>query len=306
MGGHSNYSPACELMMIPMANTSAMDVLAADDHEVAGLVSVIIPTYNAAEFIESCLLSVLHQTYPDMEVIVVDDGSEDSTRQVLAPYIAQGKIKYLYQQNGGPAAARNLALRHARGEFIAFQDADDLWVPEKLEMQVATLRQNPDIGMVYSDTEWFGEEWERQRKHSRKLRDFERRNPKRFRRGRIFNGLLGYNFIPTIAVLVRRSVLRQTGVFLEEINGQRFSFGEDFELWLRISKICNVEFSPQKLAMRRVHRNQITANKRDGYRQACALYGYLWSRSGWPEKGVLARKYLEISLKRMIAGILKM
>jgi hypothetical protein len=294
--------------MIPTLSVFEMDGLAPSNQnqEAGGLVSVIIPAYNSAEFIEPCLRSVFDQTYSRVEIIVVDDGSADRTREVLAPYIAEGKIKYLYQKNGGPAAARNLALRHSSGEFIAFQDADDLWLPEKLEKQIAILRENKDVGMVYTNAEMFGEEWERQRKNSRKLREYDRRRAERFRRGQIFNSLLEFNFIPTMSVLVRRRVLKQIGPFLEQIHGHKFSFGEDFELWLRIARACDVEFSLEKLVKKRVHPDQITANKRDGYRQLCSLYRYLWSREDCPEKSLLARKYLENLFKRIVAGALQM
>jgi glycosyltransferase involved in cell wall biosynthesis len=287
--------------MNPTLSNSEMDGLTAGNQEVAGLVSVIIPAYNSAEFMEPCLQSVFQQTYSYMEIIVVDDGSKDRTRQVLEPYIAEGKIKYLYQQNGGPAAARNLALKHASGEFIAFQDSDDLWIPEKLEKQIAILRRNEDVGMVYSDSEWFGEQWEQQRKTSKKVRNHDLRKAEYFRRGKIFNVLLEYNFISTMSVLVRSRVLKQVGSFREQICGHRFSYGEDFELWLRIARVCNVEFSLQPLVKKRVHPSQITADKRDGYRQLRSLYRFLWSQEDCPKKPLLARKYVENSLKWLIA-----
>jgi glycosyltransferase involved in cell wall biosynthesis len=292
--------------MLPDFKVSGKDGLAADAQEVAGLVSVIIPTYNSAEYLEQSLQSVFSQTYSFVQVIVVDDGSTDDTRQVLAPYIREGKIQYCFQQNRGPAAARNLGIQQARGEFIGFLDADDLWLPEKLESQVVVLRKNPDIGMVYSDSEWFGEEWDRQCAASRKLRENDRRKAEYFCRGDIYKTLLAHNFIPTMAVLVRHSVLKKTGPFLEQINGRRFSYGEDFELWLRVARACKVEFSLQKSVKRRVHPGQLTSNKRYGYSQLCALYGYLWSQRDCTGKGLIARKYLENSLKRIVAGILRM
>lgn len=287
------------------ADTLRVENPQAGSDEVRGLVSIIVPTYNSAQFIEACLESVFAQTYPHMEVLVVDDGSVDNTRQVLAPYIADDKIQYFFQQNQGPAAARNLALRHARGEFIAFLDADDLWLPDKLEKQITVLQKNPDVGMMYSDSEWFGEEWERQLANSRKLREGDLRKAEYFRRGDIFKVLLAHNFIPTMTVLVRHSILKKTGPFLEKIGGERFSYGEDFELWLRITRICNVEFNLHKSVKRRVHPSQITANKKYGYRQLCILYRYLWSQEYCTEKSLVARKYLENWVKRMVAALLR-
>jgi len=273
--------------------------------EIPGLVSVIVPTYNSAQYIEECLESVFSQTYTKLEILVVDDGSTDNTRELLEPYIASGKIQYFYQQNKGPAAARNLGLRHAHGEYIGFIDADDLWLPEKVEKQVVVLQKNPNVGMMYSDSEWFGDEWQRQRSSSRKLREIDRRKAEHFRRGDIYKVLLSHNFIPTMTVLVRHSILKKTGPFLERIGNTRFSYGEDFELWLRIASVTRVEFNLHKACKRRVHTSQLTANKRFGYRQLCALYSYLLRQPYCTEKGVVARKYCINLFKLIVSTILR-
>src|SRR3990170_3473675 len=111
-------------------------------------VSVIIPAYNSARFLPEAIESVLAQTYKDYGIIVIDDGSTDNTKETLEPYF--DKIKYIYQQNQGAASARNTAIRHSQGEYIAFLDADDVWLPEKLHIQVEYLNNNPGIAMVYS------------------------------------------------------------------------------------------------------------------------------------------------------------
>ena len=111
-------------------------------------VSVVIPTYNDAEYLSEAIESVLAQTYTDYEIIVIDDGSADNTRQVLDPY--QDKIRYIYQKNQGVAAARNRGINLARGELIAFLDADDLFLPDKLQQQVTLFDVQPHLGMVIS------------------------------------------------------------------------------------------------------------------------------------------------------------
>jgi glycosyltransferase involved in cell wall biosynthesis len=111
-------------------------------------VSVIIPTYNSAEFVIQAIDSVLNQTYTNYEVIVIDDGSTDNTRQILEPY--QFKINYIYQDHQGVATARNRGIEAAKGQLIAFLDADDLFLPQKLQQQVAILKAQPQIGMVIS------------------------------------------------------------------------------------------------------------------------------------------------------------
>ena len=101
------------------------------------LVSVVIPTYNYAHFVTGAVESALAQTYPDREVIVVDDGSTDDTRDRLAPF--EGRIRYIHQENQGLSAARNTGIRAARGALVAFLDSDDLWHPEKLAVQARYL-----------------------------------------------------------------------------------------------------------------------------------------------------------------------
>ncbi|MGH7747450.1 MAG: glycosyltransferase family 2 protein, partial [Candidatus Dormibacteria bacterium] len=112
-------------------------------------VSVVIPVYNAARFVTEAVDSVLAQTSPPLEIIVVDDGSTDETRARLAPY--RGRIQYVLQPNSGTSRARNRALQAACGTLIAFLDADDRWLPEKLAKQLTCLAANPGVDLVHSD-----------------------------------------------------------------------------------------------------------------------------------------------------------
>ena len=114
-----------------------------------GLVSVLIPTYNRAYIVEEAIESVLAQTYRPIEIIVVDDGSKDGTREALERF--GDRIRYIYQDNAGLAAARNTGLAAARGEFVAFEDSDDVWVPWKLQAQVALMRHAPEIALSWTD-----------------------------------------------------------------------------------------------------------------------------------------------------------
>lgn len=114
-----------------------------------GLVSVVIPTYNRRYILGSAIQSVLDQTYPSVEVIVVDDGSKDDTESLVRGYDA--RVRYLRQDNAGVCAARNLGLKNARGEFVALLDSDDAWLPWKVAAQVAVLRRSAEAGMVWTD-----------------------------------------------------------------------------------------------------------------------------------------------------------
>jgi glycosyltransferase involved in cell wall biosynthesis len=113
------------------------------------LVTAVIATYNYGRFVTEAMESVLAQTYPEVEIVVVDDGSTDDTQERLAPYT--GRIRYLYQTNQSVAAARNAGIQAAGGTLVAFLDADDLWHPRKLEFQVRYLTQHPQVGLVAVD-----------------------------------------------------------------------------------------------------------------------------------------------------------
>src|SRR4028119_1041930 len=121
-------------------------------------VSVIIPAYNGDRYIAQAVESVISQTYKNWEIIVVDDGSTDDTRRALQPYVE--KIRYVYQENQGVAAARNRGIQEARGELIAFLDHDDFFLPDKLAAQVACFEAQPQLGIIHSGwrrVDWRGE-----------------------------------------------------------------------------------------------------------------------------------------------------
>ena len=109
-------------------------------------VSIVIPTFNRRNYITIALDSVLAQTYTNYEIIIIDDGSSDNTKEVLTPY--WDKIRYFYQDNRGIPATRNRGIREAKGDYIAFLDSDDYWLPEKLERQIDYFEKNPHCGMV--------------------------------------------------------------------------------------------------------------------------------------------------------------
>ena len=112
-----------------------------------GLVTVVIPNYNYAHYLRACVDSVLAQTHPDIEIIVVDDGSKDTSKEVLDSY--GDKITAVFQQNQGVSAARNNGAQKGTGEFIAFLDADDVWLPEKVEKQITRFVADPALGLVH-------------------------------------------------------------------------------------------------------------------------------------------------------------
>lgn len=185
------------------------------------LVSVIIPTFNCADFLVEAIRSVVAQTYQNIEIIVVDDGSTDHTESALQQF--GDRVRFFRQERGGPSAARNLGILQAQGELIAFLDADDLWRPTKLARQVEYMRDHPEAVLVYTD---FTRGPKPGSNNESRLRVFKPRDP-----ADPFHALLEENFIATPTVLVKREALARSGLFDPTLKGS-----EDFDLWLRLAQ----------------------------------------------------------------------
>jgi glycosyltransferase involved in cell wall biosynthesis len=208
-------------------------------------VSVVITTYNRAHLIGQTLDSVLAQTYRDFEIIVVDDGSTDETPAVLAGY--GESILVLRQQNAGQPEARKAGIRAAQGDFVAFVDSDDLWLPTKLDKQMARLSESKDLAWIYCDAEVFDSSI------SKVLYHFGQINPPH--RGWVARQLLLRDFIPSPTPVIRRDVFEQIG-YLQASDWSRH--GEDWDMWLRIAAHHAVEYIPEVLARYRVHSGAMT------------------------------------------------
>lgn len=180
-------------------------------------VSVIIPVFNGAAFVDKAIRSVLTQTFQDFEIIVVDDGSTDNTAKVVKA-IVDDRVHYVYQPNQGPATARNNGIQRARGEFVAFLDSDDRWLPSKLEMQLRRLSEVPEAGLVHCAALIVDVEGNAKGCHSARLE------------GQVLDTLLMGNQIATSSVMVPCWVFDRVGVFDQNIRGP-----EDWELWMRIA-----------------------------------------------------------------------
>lgn len=183
------------------------------------LFSVIIPTYNRASFIARTLDSVLAQDFHDFEVIVVDDGSTDHTREVVAPYVQRDqRVRYFYKENGERAAARNFGTRQAKGHYVTFLDSDDLYYPHCLSTARSFLRQHPECA-------WFALAYEIKDEKGRLLSSQAKR------KGNLVPQLFAGNLLSCIAVFVRRDI-----ALLHPFQEDRMLAGsEDWELWLRLA-----------------------------------------------------------------------
>ncbi len=204
-------------------------------------ISVLIPTYNNARFVGEAIQSVLNQTYKNYEIIVIDDGSTDNTGDIVARF--NKRVKYIKQQNMGLSGARNTGILHAKGEFFAFLDSDDLWTPLFLAASIAKIQEDKSVGLTYS---W----WDYIDENGIKLPE----QGKYIQRGNIFHELVISNRFPTISVLVRKRCLDEIGFFDESLTAL-----EDWDLWLRTAeKGWLFENIPQVLAHYRRHSNNMT------------------------------------------------
>lgn len=183
-------------------------------------ISVIIPTYNRAITISQTIDSVLNQTYGNLEIIVIDDGSTDNTREILAPY--GKKITYLSQANSGVSSARNAGIQQARGEYAAFLDSDDLWCPQKLHKQIEAIQKNKEYALCLTDIEYINEIGVHMGFSS--LRRSMPRN------GYIFEYLLRGFAVTCSYVLVKKDVFNAVGLFDESLKT-----AEDIDMLLRIT-----------------------------------------------------------------------
>jgi glycosyltransferase involved in cell wall biosynthesis len=217
------------------------------------LVSVIIPAYNYARYIPGAVNSVLAQTYQDYEIVVVDDGSTDDTRQALGDSLH--KITYVYQQNRGVSAARNVGLERSHGELIAFLDADDSWVPDKLDRQVRFLRDHTTIGLVCSGAEHINDGEGDASPTSPQPLDCSIWLNNGVIVKDAFSVLLETNFIITSTVVIRRECIRKVGTFDESLRSV-----EDRDLWLRTARHFPIAYMPGAVVQKRSHPNNLSAD----------------------------------------------
>jgi glycosyltransferase involved in cell wall biosynthesis len=223
----------------------------------AGLVSVVIPTYNRGRAVERAIESALAQDYPDVEVIVVDDGSKDDTRARLQRYEGHPKVRCFFKTNGGVASARNHGIREARGEFVAFLDSDDAYLPGKLRLQVECLRLLPKAGLIWSDMDAVDAQGKVvSERHLRKMYGTYRFFPSptdlfsrelngpegvKLYAGDILSPIVLGNIVHTSTLMVRAERIKKAGMYDPEKYPPRQP-GEDHDFHLRLCAAGPVAF----------------------------------------------------------------
>jgi len=244
-----------------------MMILPMDDAMEAPAVSVVIPAYRASRDIATGLESVFAQTFTSFEVLVVNDGSPDTVEleEALAPY--RSRIRYFVQANRGAGAARNTAIRAARGGYVAFLDADDCWAPAFLARQVGYLDAHPECGVVYADAVLSGDS------PSLSGRRFMSTSPST---GEVtlISLIQQHCNVLLSTVVTRRRLLLEAGLFEESLRR-----GQDFDLWLRLAlRGVVIAYQRQVLAERRIRSDGLSGDAVAEIQRALNVLDRFWSR----------------------------
>lgn len=250
-------------------------------------ITVVITCFNYGHYLEGCLNSVFNQTYQDYEVVVIDDGSTDSTCEVAEAFMGRPNMRYISQENSGQARAKNRGIEMARGRYLAFLDADDLWEKEKLVKQIR-LFERPSVGVVYSRARLFDE----------KGALLALKDPQKYlkpRSGMVVRWLFIDNFVCFSSSIVRKECLERFGGFDETLR-----MGIDWDLWLRIATRYEFDFVDKPLLLYRVgHAGQMSKNAE--VRQECAdrvMERFLQQYSGMLDERTIREAYFHTFCNR--------
>lgn len=257
-----------------------------EDNQNNPLVSAIIPVYNGEAFVAEAISSVLEQTYPAVECLVIDDGSTDNTAAVIREF--GDRVRYIHKPNGGVASARNLGAASARGRYIAFLDADDIWLPFKLERQMKLLVSRPDLGLTYSGVTMVDE----------KLRK------------------LGEVMPPAPDVALRNSLLLELPVMMismtavlpleafRAVNGfdERLSTSADTYFACRLAREFPVECIEEPLALYRQHGAQMHLNARAMEHDMLFILEEMFEKGGLPDELMKLRSRAYANLHMTLAA----
>jgi len=223
-------------------------------------VSIIIPTYNGAKYLPQAVESILAQTYDQYEIVIIDDGSTDQTKDIVSDFIDSypGKIRYIYQDNAGVSVARNTGIQNSKGRYIAFLDSDDQWLSQHLEKSVMAIESQPSTGLVHSNLTRVTE--------SGKTIETPVKNEK-YVSGKIFEPLfLRKGNIACSTVLFKKECCEKVGYFDEQLT--RLGC-EDREMWLRIAQQYEIYYIDEVLVHYRVHETNFSRDHERMFKARC-------------------------------------
>ena len=230
----------------------------------APTVSINLCCYNSEKYLRETLQSIINQTYTDWELVIINDGSSDSTESIIFEFKNKGySINYHYQQNKGIGASRNEALKFSHGEYIAFIDHDDTWMPQKLEKQMDLFHANPNLGLVYSDCYFAYPD-------GKKVLGSKFFN---FRRGHVFKEMLADYFIVLSTTVVRKDLVNEYGGF------PHYTVAEEFALFLKIAKEHSVDFIGEPLVKYTYHEGNASKDLKTNLKEVEEILGY-WLQHG--------------------------
>jgi glycosyltransferase involved in cell wall biosynthesis len=245
------------------------------------LVSVIIPVYNGTNFLHEAINSALAQTFSDYEILVIDDGSTDKTWEIIKSY--GNKVRGFHKDNGGVASALNLCIREMQGKYFTWLSHDDLWLPEKLEKQVAYMESHPQFNASYTDYYEINES-------GSILREVE---TPWYPKPQSIKELFGRMYIGGCTMMVERSCFDSVGLFNEKLK-----MTQDGEMWLRILNQFDIGRVPEKLIKERLHNQQGSQNIRSHQIEAQYMFSNMFEvlglKSLFPE---IVRSYSTLSGK---------
>jgi len=240
----------------------------------------ITATYNYGHYLPEALDSILAQTFADWESIIVDDGSTDNTPEVVQPYLKDPRFRYIRTENRGQPAAENTGLTNSQGRFVAFLDADDSWMPAKLERQLPLFSQRGDVGVVYSQKTVIDPHGE-----------VISRPPRRLCRGRILASIFRDNFVTFSSAVVRREVFDRIGMFDE-----RCHHASDYDFWLRVAPYYDFDFVDEPLVKYRTGHANLTSRGETQIRTALRIMDRFLTEHGGRRllpRSLIRRAYAE-------------
>ncbi|NRB40052.1 MAG: glycosyltransferase [Pseudomonadales bacterium] len=227
-----------------------------DSNNTQPLVSVVIASFNMGQYLCAAIDSILNQTWENLEIIIIDDGSTDDTEERMKLYMDDLKVKYIKTENRGQPKAKNRGIDESSGEYIAFCDADDLWEPFKLEVQLPAF-EDDRVGVVYSDVSYIDGDGNSVDKEETYV----------FFSGHVTNRLVIKNFVPFGTAVIRSQCIKQSGRFDED-----FRMGIDWDLWLRYSLHWEFKFVDKKTYIYRIWPGQMSSNYRGRYDHAFRIF----------------------------------